>query len=86
MISTLNIPRFCKGQRVGFIGGTGTIKKFQLESGSWSYLVEMELGPEPLMGRVGSETMIWLPEADLLSPNERHLDRLATAGLEVCLA
>jgi len=30
------------------------------ESGTWTYVVEMELGPEPDMGRVGSETMILL--------------------------
>jgi len=38
------------------------------ESGTWTYVVEMELGPEPDMGRVGSETMIY-SEADIHEVN-----------------
>ncbi|MDV2992430.1 MAG: hypothetical protein N4J56_002084 [Chroococcidiopsis sp. SAG 2025] len=63
--SVLTVRRFRRGQRVCSVGGLGTIKNYKLESGSWTYLVEMELGPLPEMGRIGSETRIWLFEADL---------------------
>lgn len=63
--SVLTLRRFRKGQRVCFIGGMGTIENYKLESGSWIYLVAMELGPQPPMGRIGYETTIWLFEADL---------------------
>lgn len=63
-MDVLAIPRFHREQKVNFVGGTGKIKNYQLEAKSWMYLVEMDLGPEPEMGRVGYETMIWLPEAD----------------------
>jgi len=49
---------------VCFVGGVGKIRSCRPESGTWTYVVEMELGPEPDMGRVGSETMILL-EADI---------------------
>jgi hypothetical protein len=58
-------PRFGKGQRVNFIGGSGTIKSCRPDAGRWSYLIEMEMGPEPEMGRIGYETTIQLTEADL---------------------
>lgn len=60
------LPKFSKKQRVYFVGGVGMIKNCQPESGTWTYAVEMELGPEPEMGRVGSETTILLDEADIL--------------------
>lgn len=50
---------------VCFPGGTGTIRRCHLESGTWAYTVEMALGPEPNLGRVGSETTILLHEADI---------------------
>lgn len=59
------IPRFGKKQRVKFVGGIGTIRSWRPESGTWTYAVEMELGPEPDMGRIGSETTIILHEADI---------------------
>ncbi|MDZ8028071.1 MAG: hypothetical protein RMX97_25745 [Nostoc sp. DedQUE11] len=59
--------KFCNGQIVSFMGGEGVIKNFRFESGSWEYLVEMPMGPEPEMGRVGYETMIWLSEVDIYS-------------------
>lgn len=65
MSAVLTSPWLCQGQTVGFIGGAGVIKNYKVESGIWLYLVEMELGPEPEVGRVGCETMVWLPEADL---------------------
>lgn len=58
-------PKFSQEQRVCFSGGTGTIRNCHLESGTWAYAVEMALGPEPDLGRVGSETTILLYEADL---------------------
>jgi hypothetical protein len=61
----LTKPRFSKDQMVCFVGGVGTIRSCRPESGTWTYVVEMELGPEPDMGRVGSETRILLIEADI---------------------
>jgi hypothetical protein len=61
----LTIPKFTAAQRVYFVGGVGTIKNCRPEAGTWTYVIEMELGPEPEMGRVGSETTILLHEADL---------------------
>ncbi|MEH2080626.1 MAG: hypothetical protein V7K89_11640 [Nostoc sp.] len=65
--SVLPISKFCKGEIVSFLGGEGVIKNYRFESGSWEYLVEMPMGPEPEMGRVGYETTIWLPEVDISS-------------------
>ena len=59
------IPRFRKNQRVCFVGGVGTIRSCRSEAGTWTYAVEMEMGPEPDMGRIGSETTILLHEADI---------------------
>lgn len=63
--SILTVPKFRKGQVVCFIGGAGVIKNYRPELGVWVYLVEMSKGLEPEMGRVGYETMVWLPEGDL---------------------
>ena len=60
-----SIPKFCKNQSVWFVGGDGIIRRCMLESGFWTYLVEMPLGTEPGFGRVGAETMVLLDEADL---------------------
>ncbi len=59
-------PKFCKGQKVEFIGGLGTIRQCCRNSGHWSYLVEMEMGAEPEMGRIGCETTILLFETDII--------------------
>ncbi|MDZ8110721.1 MAG: hypothetical protein RM338_34690 [Nostoc sp. DedQUE12a] len=59
-------PKFCKGQKVEFIGGLGTIIQCCRSSGNWSYLVEMEMGAEPEMGRIGCETTILLFETDII--------------------
>lgn len=59
------IPRFSKGQRVGFVGGEGTVRSCWTDSETWAYAVEMKLGPEPDMGRVGSETIVILHEAEI---------------------
>ncbi|WP_414571051.1 hypothetical protein [Nostoc sp. CCY 9925] len=60
-------PKFCNGQIVSFVGGEGVIKNYRFESSSWEYLLEMPMGPETEMGRVGYETMIWLCELDIYS-------------------
>lgn len=58
-------PKFNHGQMVEFIGGLGTIKNYRPESGSWVYLVEMEMKVEPEIDRIGYETMIWLSEVEI---------------------
>ncbi len=68
MGSVLSVPKFSQNQFVRFIGGEGKVKHFRPTAGSWLYTVEMEMGPEPEMGRVGYETMIVLPETDLAAP------------------
>lgn len=62
----LATPRFRRGQIAYFIGGKGVIKNYQPESGSWAYVIEMEMGPEPEIGRIGSETTVCLFETDLM--------------------
>ncbi|WP_017318366.1 hypothetical protein [Mastigocladopsis repens] len=62
---TATLPRFSKHQLVSFFGGIGKIQNYQLDSGMWAYAVEMEMGPLPEMGRVGSETTILLYEAEI---------------------
>jgi hypothetical protein len=64
---SMTIPRFRKQQMVHFIGGIGTIKSRRASAGAWLYTIEMAQGPEPEMGRIGSETIILLYEADLQS-------------------
>ncbi len=59
-------PKFCKGQKVEFLGGLGTIIQCCRNSGHWSYLVEMEMGSEPDMGRIGYETTILLFETNII--------------------
>ncbi|WP_196520408.1 hypothetical protein [Nostoc sp. WHI] len=66
--SVLSTPKFRSGQKVEFIGGEGIIKNYRPQSGSWVYLLEMPMGLEPEMGRVGYETMIWLYEVDICLP------------------
>jgi hypothetical protein len=59
-------PQFQKGQQVRFIGGTGTIKTYSPATAGWNYLIEMEMGPPPTIGRIGYETTIVLSEIDIL--------------------
>jgi hypothetical protein len=58
-------PRFALGQQVQFCGGTGLVTGYQPVAQTWTYAIEMELGPLPTMGRIGSETTILLSEAEL---------------------
>jgi hypothetical protein len=64
-------PRFTKGQQVHFVGGTGAVKNYQFGPGYITYLVEMEMGPEPEVGRIGQETTICLFESDLKSIEDK---------------
>jgi hypothetical protein len=51
---------------VQFSGGVGTIKSYQPNSNNtWTYAIEMEMGPEPNFGRVGFETTILLQETEI---------------------
>jgi hypothetical protein len=58
-------PKFNRSETVSFVGGVGKIKSFHPNSGTWVYRVEMELGPEPDIGRIGSETTVLLHESDI---------------------
>lgn len=70
MTATLmKVHSFRNTQRVRFIGGEGVVRSFKYEFGTWTYLVQMALGPEPDFGRVGAETMVFLNEADLRAAN-----------------
>jgi hypothetical protein len=73
--ATLTKPRFETEQKVRFVGGYGTIKSYRPDSGSWLYLIEMEMGPKPEMGRVGNETKIFLSECDLDLLAKKSRDR-----------
>lgn len=61
----ISSPKFRQSQLVSFLGGMGTIRSRHLESGTWAYAVEMALGTEPDIGRVGTETTIFLDEVDI---------------------
>jgi hypothetical protein len=67
MTVSITAPKFKQGQEVSFVGGLGTIKECHFESGTWTYLIEMAMGPEPAIGRIGSETRVLLTEADITS-------------------
>lgn len=78
------VPRYCRGQRVNFIGGSGTIKGYRPEACNWFYLVEMEMGPEPEMGRIGDETTIMLNQFDLMLQENTHFSEFAVICLTRC--
>jgi hypothetical protein len=59
------VQSFNRAQRVKFVGGEGVIRNCKFEGGTWTYLVEMDLGPAPKFGRVGAETMVLLDWIDL---------------------
>ncbi len=58
-------PKFNKNQVVHFIGGVGIILDLQADSDTWKYSVEMEKVPECDIGRIGTETTVYLHEADI---------------------
>lgn len=72
-------PRFHPGQRVRFIGGVGIIQQLRPDAGNWTYQVEMEMGPEPEMGRIGYETTVVLAEADMTLAEQPWFHELAIA-------
>lgn len=63
-------PKYQPNQQVNFLGGEGTIRGFFPSAGTWTYAVEMTMGPEPEMGRIGAETTVLLLETDLFSHSE----------------
>ncbi|MGF1676354.1 MAG: hypothetical protein ACFCUV_22115 [Rivularia sp. (in: cyanobacteria)] len=65
-INCLDKPKFHHQQKVSFVGGMGKVKNLQKEAGTWIYIVEMSMGPEPDFGRIGAETTILLEEQDIL--------------------
>lgn len=65
MISGMTKPKFSRNQVVCFVGGSGKIKNYQSHAGEWFYAIQMDMGPEPEMGRVGYETTILLDEIDI---------------------
>lgn len=70
MMSSINstlsrVQSFNRTQRVKFVGGEGIVRNFKFENGTWTYLVEMDLGPAPEFGRMGAETMVLLDGIDL---------------------
>jgi hypothetical protein len=79
-VGSATVPQFDKGQRVNFVGGSGTIKNYHPELSNWVYLVEMDMGPEPEMGRVGYETTILLPQSDLALHEDDRCVELAISA------
>ena len=67
MSQLLNAPKFREQQQVCFAGGQGTILSLQADGIDWLYSVEMPLGAEAEMGRIGYETIILMPETELNS-------------------
>lgn len=63
-------PQFSYNQQVCFIGGMGTVKDCCFDAGKWIYTIEMPLGPEPEMGRIGPETQILLEEIEIQEVSE----------------
>ncbi|HEY9848418.1 MAG TPA: hypothetical protein V6D28_03095 [Leptolyngbyaceae cyanobacterium] len=53
-------PRYNHNQTVSFTGGIGKIRNYRPDANTWKYIVEMEMGPLPDFGRIGSETTILL--------------------------
>ncbi|MBV9386137.1 MAG: hypothetical protein JOZ78_06890 [Chroococcidiopsidaceae cyanobacterium CP_BM_ER_R8_30] len=74
------VPQFRRGEKVRFVGGFCTIKSYQLEADSWIYAVEMAMGPEPTMGRIGYETTVLLDETDLTLQTATLSSRLAISA------
>lgn len=83
MVATVktSAPQFRQGQCVRFIGGAGTVRSFRPDSGSWTYQVEMEMGPEPAIGRIGYETTVVLAEADMTIADRRRSQSRAIASV-----
>ncbi len=65
MKSLTKAPKFAASQQVHFLGGKGRILFCQPDGKNWLYGVEMPLGKEPDMGRIGAETIILMMEGEL---------------------
>ena len=65
MINLPNSPKFSLHQQVHFLGGDGKILFCQPDGGNWLYGVEMPLGQESDMGRIGHETIVLVEETEL---------------------
>ena len=63
--TTQEQPKFCPFQQVYFLGGMGKIVSRFTEAGKWMYAIEMPLGKEPEIGRIGSETIILMQENEI---------------------
>ncbi len=61
------------------MGGCGTIKCCQPYAQTWIYAIEMELGPEPEMGRIGAEATILLNESEIQGVMDGVMDIALTA-------
>lgn len=46
-VNSVAKPMFHQGQTIRFVGGTGIIRDYQLQSEAWNYLVEMEMDVTP---------------------------------------
>lgn len=79
MSKAITVARFRKGQEVVFLGGSGVVKGRYLESGHWMYAVQMQMGPEPEVGRIGYETTVIMPELDLTTAEPNLSAALAAA-------
>jgi hypothetical protein len=55
------------------IGGLGNIIQCHPNSGHWSYLIQMEIGSEPEMGRIGYETTIILFDTSIILTKDYSL-------------
>ena len=78
--TVVTVPQFWKGQSVSFMGGVGIIKSYQPEADSWAYLVEMAMGPEPEMGRIGYETTNLLSQTELSLRHHHSYSDLAMSA------
>lgn len=63
--NTQTKPKFRPFQQVYFLGGMGKIMYCFADAGKWMYGVEMPLGKEPHIGRIGSETIILMQENEI---------------------
>lgn len=66
--------RFKYDQKVYFTGGIGIVKDCCFDSGRWFYTIEMPLGVEPNMGRIGPENQILLEEMEVQAIKLRGAD------------
>jgi len=83
--SVIGVPKFCRGQRVCFAGGEGTVQTCKFEAGNWAYHLKMAMGLEPDFGRAGCETTIVLAEFELEVVEKSQFKYLAIVWLRLVL-